>query len=97
MKRRFTDLQVYSYCKERWAFYEKLDGGYYPSKHDSVVLEEAAKKFEITPQKADQIYSKVSAAKTSKECKNINKEQMDELLKGIVTKNKETPWRQGLA
>ncbi|NMM64374.1 hypothetical protein HBE96_17275 [Clostridium sp. P21] len=97
MKKRFTDVQVYTYCKERWAFYEKLDGGYYPSKHDSVVLEEAAKKFNITSYKAEQIYSRVSAAKTNKECKNLNKEQMDQLLECIVRNNKETPWGQGLA
>ncbi|AKA70164.1 hypothetical protein [Clostridium scatologenes] len=97
MKKGRTNVQIYTYCNERWAFYKKIDGGYYPSKHDSVVLEEVAKKFNITPEKAEKIYRKIVATKTVKQCKGLTNKEKDKLLEDIVRDNKETPWGQGIA
>lgn len=93
---RKKELEIYNYCEERWDYYEKRDGGYYPSKHDNTVLNEAANKFNITSKEAERAYSKISSEKANKMVKGLSKKQIVAKTEEIVRGNKETPWGMGL-
>jgi hypothetical protein len=56
-------LKVYNYMQDRWDFYERLDGDYYPDFHDEAVLTETAEKFNITTQEALNIFRKIEESR----------------------------------
>ena len=90
------NIEIYNYCEERWDSYEKIDGGYYPSKHDSKVLSEAAQKFQITIEQAREAFNVIAKSKAELSVKNLNKNQINNLAEKVVRNNKETPWGMGL-
>lgn len=86
------DLKIYTYCIERWAFHKRLDKGYFPSKHDKIVLEEASKKFKITVEKVQKTFDRILQLKAKKEVKGMTQNEISEKIKEIVSENQETPW-----
>lgn len=88
------DKNIHDFCNSRWEFYINEDGGNFPSKRDKVVLQEAANKFNITPEEAEQAFQRVAKVKADAEVKGMSKLQMGEMLKSIVEGNAETPWGQ---
>jgi hypothetical protein len=94
MARQIDDLVIYNYCEERWAYYKKLDGGYFPSKHDYKVFEDTVRKFDITVNKAEHAFNRIAKIKADKEVKGMTKQEMVKEFERIVTDNKETPWGQ---
>lgn len=85
---------IHDFCDSRWQFYINRDGAYFPSKHDQVVLQEAANEFHITPEEAEQAFQRVAKVKADAEIKGMSKSQMVEMFKDIVEGNAETPWGQ---
>ncbi|AGK96770.1 hypothetical protein [Clostridium pasteurianum] len=90
------ELKIWEYCENRWDFYKQKDGGYYPSKHDDVVLNEVADKFNISAKEVKCIFNKVSYDKAQDQIKGMTQEQIKNELEKVVRNNKETPWGKGL-
>lgn len=88
------EIAIHDFCDKRWKFCIDKDGAYYPSKHDKVVLQEAAIEFNITPEEAEQAFQKIAKIKADIEIKGMSKSKMVELFKDIVEGNAETPWGQ---
>lgn len=87
-----NDKTIYDYCDSRWKFYIQKDGAYFPSKHDDIVLMEAAKEFNITKEEALEAFDRVAKLIADREVKGMSKSEMAEALKVIVEGNAETPW-----
>lgn len=86
---------VYQFCQSKWDFYQAQDGGYYPSKHDPKVFNDASKKFDITSAEAKKIFNKIDhehVAAQQDKIDHMSKPQLAEALKKIVEGNAETPW-----
>lgn len=49
---------VWKFCKDRWAYYDKLENKYSGDKYTQKVFEEAGAKFGISPQKAKELWDK---------------------------------------
>lgn len=88
------DKTIYDFCDTRWKYYIEKDGSYFPTKHDKLVLQEAADQFGITPQETKEAFDKVSKVKAEEEVKGMSKTQIMESMKKIVEMNAETPWGQ---
>lgn len=86
------DIDIHDFCESRWEFYLKRDGGYFPSKHDKLVFQEAANEFSITPEAALQAFDRVSKVKAEAAVKGLSISQMRQKLIDIVEGNAETPW-----
>ena len=86
------ELEIYNYCENRWDHYEKADKGYYPSKHDKKVLEDASTHFSITVEEAYQSHKLIAKTIADKEMKGLTEEEKVELFEKILRNNKETPW-----
>lgn len=86
------ELEVYEFCEQRWDYYEKRDNGYYPSKHDKLVFNEASEKFQLSVKEVERAFNKIAKLKADMEIGNMTKEQMKEKFKEILEGNKETPW-----
>lgn len=91
-----NDKKIYEFCEKRWDHYERKDNGYYPSKHDSKVLEEAGNEFGITSAEVEKAFNSISAMKANLEVLGLTQEQKLEMARQILKGNKETPWGQGL-
>lgn len=89
-----NDLAIHDFCEGRWEFYLKRDGGYFPSKHDGLVFQEAANEFNVTPEEAIQAFDRVSKVKAEAAVKGLSISQMRQKLIDIVEGNAETPWGQ---
>lgn len=86
---------IYEYCENLYDKYSKDDGGYYPSKHDKKVFEEASKHFDISLDKVKKIYndmSKISANKWIKKKGKISKDDSLKYLSDIVKNNRDLPF-----
>lgn len=92
--KEIDDTDIYNFCDSRWNFYIAKDGSYYPSRHDKVVLQEAAQNFNISTEEAEQAFARVSKEKADAEIKGMSKTQMADLFRQIVEGNAETPWGQ---
>ena len=88
------DKKIHDFCDSRWKFYVSRDGFYYPSKHDKLVLQEAAQQFNITVEDAEQAFNRVAKAIADTEVKGMSRSQMVDMFKNIVEGNAETPWGQ---
>lgn len=86
--------QIHDYCKERWGYYQKMDGAYYPSKHDVKVINDAANHYGISYQDADDIFMEISKAEADQMVKGMSKTQMVNLFDSIIKGNADTPWGQ---
>ena len=89
-------MEIYEACEKRWDVYEKMDGGYYPSKHDELVLKEVAQKYNLDVKKVKEIHDMVSKVKAEIEIKGMSKEQGAKEFEKVLRKNKETPWGKGI-
>ena len=89
-----TELSIYNYCRQRWNYYENRDGGYYPSKHDSKVLEETASYFSLSIQEVEDAFNKVDKIKVNEMMKKLTLEQKMQLGVNILEGNAESPWGQ---
>ena len=58
-----TDEQVWQYCQDRWAYYDKLDGQYSADKYDTEVFNDASSNFNITASEAQSTWDKVDKVK----------------------------------
>ncbi len=92
--KKINDNKIHDFCDARWKFYIAKDGAYYPSKHDKVVLQEAAQEFNISSEEAEQAFSRVSKQKAEAEVKGMSQTQIANALKNLVESNAETPWGQ---
>jgi transcription termination factor Rho len=90
------ELKIWKYCEGRWNFYKQKDNGYYPSKHDIVVLTEVADKFNMSIKEIESVFNKVSYDKAQEQIKGMTKEEIKNELEKIARNNKETPWGKGL-
>lgn len=90
------DFEIYTFCESRWNYYEKRDKGYFPSKHDSLVFEEASRHFNISLEEVEKSFNKIAKLKADQEVKNMTKKQMVDTFENILRNNKETPWGQEL-
>jgi len=86
------DEIIHDYCDYRWEFHINEDGAYLPSKHDKVVLLEAANEFNISSEEAEQAFQRVAKFKAEAEAEGMSKSEITEMLKNIVEGNAETPW-----
>ncbi len=67
------DSAIYEYCESLFDEYHKNDGGYYPSKHDALVFQNAALKFGISHEEVSEIYTAHSKSAAEIEMKKIEK------------------------
>ncbi len=58
------DVEMYDYMQARWKFYESRDGFYSQETHDEMVLQDAARRYGISVNEADQRYMKVAMIKS---------------------------------
>lgn len=85
--------EVYQYCQDRWDFYEVKDGGYYPSKHDHRVFEDAAQEFGMTSEAVMKVFDKIDKLHVQQQhIERMSKTQMAQMFDNIVKGNAETPW-----
>ncbi|KNY26349.1 hypothetical protein [Pseudobacteroides cellulosolvens] len=89
-----NEKKVYEFCDTKWKYYIKRDGAYYPSKHDDLVLNEAASEFNITFDEAKAIFNKVSNEIVQEEVKGMSQNQIRNAIKDVIEGNAETPWGQ---
>ena len=90
------ELEIRNYCKDRWRYYEEVDNGYYPSKHDSMVLSDAAKEYGISVEEAETIFNKVDRIIVNEQVSKMNTAQMVALFEHGLRRNKESPWGMAL-
>lgn len=83
---------IYNYCIKKWDELKEKDEGYFPSKHDDVVFEDAAKHFNLTEDEVNKIFSEVSKEIADKNVKGLTQEEKLQQLKQIVRDNAENPW-----
>lgn len=55
--------QIWRYCRDRWEYYDRLEGGYSGDKYTEDVFRDAATRFNITSSEAERIWGKVDGAK----------------------------------
>lgn len=89
-----ADGNVHDFCDSRWEFHINRDGAYLPSKHDKLVLQEAASEFNMTPEEVEKAFQRVAKVKADAEVKGMSKLEMVEMFRSIVEGNAETPWGQ---
>jgi hypothetical protein len=56
------ERQIFQYMKSRWDGFAESPSGYDPTKHDELVVSEAASKFGVSKQEAQSIYRRVDGA-----------------------------------
>lgn len=63
-KSTYSDKEesIWQYCRDRWTYYDKLEGGYSGDKHTNDVFNDASKKFGISATEAKSIWNKVDQA-----------------------------------
>lgn len=84
---------VYDYLQSTWDKLEKQDGGYFPSKHDPEVFKQAAAHFNITIQKAHDIFDKIDKGIANTKAKRLISQYGSpmEAAAAVVKNNKEFP------
>lgn len=83
---------IYNYCEKMWDKLKEEDGAYYPSKHDDLVFDDAAKHFNLSVNQIKDIHGEVSRELADARIKGMTKEQMLSEMKQIAENNAETPW-----
>ncbi len=54
---------IWKYCRDRWDYYDRLEGGYSGDKYTENVFQDAGDKYGISASKAESIWNKVEKAK----------------------------------
>lgn len=90
---------VFEYCEGLFVELIDKDGGYHPSKHDVQVFKQAAKRFGITTDDVNRIYSTYSKIAADREIDKINKlpkairqKVIKRELQNIVLNNHDLPF-----
>lgn len=93
------ESRVFEYCEQLFMKLKEQDGGYYPSKHDELVISETAKKFSLSPLEVDRIYDEYTKQSADIEIKKINKlplplrkKVMLQYGADIIKENKDLPF-----
>ena len=55
--------EIWKYCRDRWEYYDRLEGDYSGDKYTENVFQDAAVRFNITSSEAKRIWEKVDGAK----------------------------------
>jgi len=84
--------EIYNYCEALWDQYKLEDGGYFPSKHDKKVFQEAAEHFNMDSSEIEEIWHCVSKIEAGQQVKGLSKKQIKAEMFDIVKDNAETPW-----
>jgi len=82
----FEDSAVYEYCELLYEELNKNDSGYYPSKHDGIVFQQAAAHFNISEEKVHEIYREHSKLAVDIEMNKISK--LPPAIKQKIIKNR---------
>lgn len=90
---------IFEFCEKTYSELEKQDNGYYPQKHDKIVLEKAANHFSTSEQNVAQIYDSYTKLSAKIEMMKINrlpKKKRMAAIKGkakdILLNNKDLPF-----
>lgn len=86
--------EIYGYCELQWDKYESEDGGYFPSKHDKLVFQNAAIHFNMHVDDVYAAWETVSVVKARQPVGSMTREQIFSSLNGIVKGNAESPWSE---
>ena len=62
VRARASDYTIARYMVERWEMYERRDGVHDPDRHDPLVLQDAAMRFNITQQQALEAWRRAPAS-----------------------------------
>lgn len=91
--------KLYDFCERHYAEWQSVDGGYYPSKHDKIVFEAAAKEFGVSASEAYETYHTERQFAVDKYLKRINKlpaplrtRVLHEVASNILKANKDNPF-----
>lgn len=87
---------VYEFAINLYDELEEKDGGYFPSKHDKIVLETTSNKYNISIEETTKIFNSFEDVAIKKQLKDINKlppkqrvEKRKEMLMNILKNNKD--------
>ena len=91
------EANIFEFCEQRFDELEKADNGYYSDKHDDIVFNDVAKKYNISKEQGKEMFLKYTK-KTSdiylKKKGEMTKQQMMKEMMAIVKNNKSFPYRE---
>lgn len=88
------ELNIRNYCLRKWDEYKERDGIYSPSKHDNLVLSDAAEHFNMDINEIERIFNKVDSVISNEMVSKMSFSEKLKLWNEILEDNANSPWGQ---